>query len=113
MGPKPTSKKSPATSAKARSRSPRPSPRTALIGVGVGVFMILLGVFMDRPPPVGHAQWVHENGRYSWDSGADPQTQRLNVVLACGALLAVLSGALSVQVSREQAAWDAELRDVS
>lgn len=108
MGPKPTPKKSPAVPTKARPRSPRPSPRNALIGVGVGVLMILAGLLMDRPPPIGRAQWVEENGQYSWDSGADPQTQRLNVVLACGALLAVLSGALSVQVSRERAAWDAD-----
>jgi len=84
--------------------------------VGVGALMILLGVFLERPPPIGRPQWVQANGRYSWDSGADPQTQRLNVVIACGALLAALSGALSVQISREQKAWDDEtalLRDAA
>ena len=78
--------------------------------------MVAAGLLFDRPPPIGTPRWVRENGQYAWDSGADPATQRLNVVLGCGALLAVLSGALSVQVSREQKAWDEEavrLRDAA
>jgi hypothetical protein len=118
MGPKPKPAASRTTkpALAAPPREPRPSTRNAMIGVGIGVLMMAAGLFLHRPPPVGASHWVRENGQYSWDSGADPVTQRLNVVLGCGALLAVLSGALSVQLSREQKAWDEEdarLRDVA